>query len=286
MKVVVIKSASAGVRLVAEDNVLQKVLSDEFLQAYIPSMKVICDKNDLADATIYIQDAEENKIELDYPNVYLNCKNVNSKDVISLVEYVLERARQEKGIICVHGAGAVVKDKLVVTWGPATGMGKTSLALALADNGNYFYSDEKVLIDLKKFKSVGCLQKQYISNKFWKEKLGDGKYFSPDHLAEKKDYPIAFFIYGLICNQKECIIDDWSPDKFFWHLYEESARKIRGTSRTFFGFSYPVMSLDTEELAVKRLNLIKDFVQNISSIYYKGNLENIQNLIKERIKDI
>lgn len=275
-----LKSATAIIKINIDESIIQDIIGSVFLYSYIPSVEVLEEVNEkIVDANIYVEKCNENKIEIDYPKVHMKCIEPNVYDIISLAEYVLERARQEKGIICIHGAGCVIKNKLIACWGTATGMGKTTLAIELSKNENTFYSDEKILIDLKNKKAVGRIKKQYISNDFWKSKLGDLIYYEHDNITKEDVYDIEMFIQPIICNQKEFVIDKWKSEKFLWHLYEESCRKIRGTSRLFFNNTYPIMSLDYDKLAKDRLELLRKFTKEIPSIYYKGNIQNAKNNI-------
>lgn len=160
--------------------------------------------------------------------------------------------------------------------------GKTTLALELAKNNGLFYSDEKLLIDLKNVKAVGRIKNQYLSNDYWKEKYGNSKYYEHENLAKDINYEIGLFVQPIICEQISYKLDLWNENKFLWHLYEESSRKIRGTSRIFFDNTYPCMSLDTEALASNRLQLLKDFVIKIPAIYFNGNSEMAVKLINEK----
>ena len=274
-----LQSASAKIKLILEKSVFDSIVQDEFFYSYIPSVKII-DHCENFDATIFIENRLKNNIEINYPNITYQYNTLNTKDLISLIEYVFERARQDRGIVCIHGAGAIVNNKAVICWGPATGMGKTSLAVELSKLDNMFYSDEKILIDLKNKKVVGRINKQYVSNDYWKNKLGNTSYFEPKNLAPDKEYDISLFVYPLICDQKEYLIDRWNSNKFAWHLYEETSRKIRGTSRVLFDNTFPVMPLDSFALSITRLNLVKNFTKNMNAVYYKGNLNYISNAIK------
>lgn len=278
IKEIFLESAGSIVKIVANNNEIDKILKDEFLIAYIPAVKIL-ENSKKFDATIIIKKDVDNKIEINMPNVLFNYIKFNTKDLISLAEYILERLRQEKGIICIHGAGVVINNNLLVSWGTATGIGKTSLALSLAEDNNSFYSDEKILVDLKRMKVIGGISKQYISNDYWRDLLGNEKYYSRDNSFMQKSYDIGLFVQPLIAEAKEYQVDFWKSDKFFWHLYEESSRKIRGTSRMFFNNTYPIESLDTEFLAKKRIFLVKKFTKKIQAIYYKGNCNNAKKVI-------
>lgn len=278
-----IESASAIVKLKVDEKAFFEIIKDEFFVAYIPSVKVLDKKSKKVDATIEIKQGKKNKIKIKYPYVIYEYVEKNIKDIISLIEFILERSRQEKGIICIHGAGAILNNKLVVFWGTTTGMGKTSMAIILANNDNLFYSDEKILINLKTKKAVGRIKTQYLSNKYWKNKHFGKDYHIPLNLSKDKDYDIGLFIQPILCKQEGYIFDEWDEKKFLWHLYEESSRKIRGTSRVFFNGKYPAPSLDTKNLATRRLKLIKKFTNEIKAIYFKGDFDSAFNLIKQYI---
>ncbi|MCK9575428.1 MAG: hypothetical protein PHO33_03065 [Clostridia bacterium] len=280
-----IKSATAIVKLIVEKDIFSAIVNDEFFYSYIPSVSLLNDEevDNNVDAVITIETNNTNKINIKYPHIYFSCNQINTKDIISLIEYVFERARQGNGIICIHGAGAIIDNKLIACWGPATGMGKTTLALKLSEKENYFYSDEKLLIDLRNSKAVGRIKNQYISNQYWKNKLGEKQYFEPANLSEDIPYEIGLFVQAIICDQVDYTIDIWKPEKFLWHLYEESSRKIRGTSRIFFDNTYPVMSLDTDKIAIQRLKLIKDFTKNITTVYFKGQAEKAVNIVAKML---
>lgn len=278
-----IKSALAIVKIIAEKETSSAIINDAFLSSYIPSVKVLTRKVSNFDAIITIEKNKRNILDINYPNIYCGYKEINIKDFVSLIEFILERCRQERGIICIHGAGAIINNKLVVCWGLTTGMGKTTLAIKLAENNNLFYSDEKLLIDLKNRKAIGRIKNQYISNEYWKNKYGEKEYYEQANLSKDIPYEIGLFVQPILCEQTEYILDEWESKKFFWHLYEESSRKIRGTTRVFFDNTYPAMSLDTEELALKRISLIKELTKSIPAIYYKGNEKVACNLIEKII---
>lgn len=276
-----VQSASAKIRLILEKDTFEKIISDSFFYSYIPSVRIINFCNSY-DATIYIEEKQKNILDIKYPVIHYEYTTLNTKDIITLIEYIFERARQERGIMCIHGASAILNDKAVIFWGPATGMGKTTLALRLSEKADGFYSDEKILIDVENRRTVGRIENQYISNIYWKNILGDKGYYKPQNLMPDREYDIKLFVYPLICEQKEFIIEEWNRQKFLWHLYEESSRKIRGTSRVLFSNTLPVESLDTFSISVTRLNMLKDFTKNIKAIYYKGDYSRVIDIIKNK----
>lgn len=121
MQKVYIKSSAAVVKVVAKETIISAIINDSFFYSYIPSVEILNTTAENIDATIKIDETTKNILDINYPNIYYGYKKLNIKDIISLVEFIFERARQEKGIICIHGAGAIISHKLIACWGPATG---------------------------------------------------------------------------------------------------------------------------------------------------------------------
>lgn len=121
MQKVYIKSSAAVVKVVAKETIISAIINDSFFYSYIPSAEILNTTAENIDATIKIDETTKNILDINYPNIYYGYKKLNIKDIISLVEFIFERARQEKGIICIHGAGAIISHKLIACWGPATG---------------------------------------------------------------------------------------------------------------------------------------------------------------------
>lgn len=278
-----LKSSKAVIKVMAGKEVINDILNDDFLDAYIPSVKVLKSSTDY-DATINFTKCDMNAIKNDNNNYKMFFNKENTKDFITFIEYVFERIRQEKGIICIHSSGAIVDDKLIVCWGTTTGIGKSTLAYELSKYGSY-YSDEKILIDLKTSTCCGRIKKQYISNNELKKQFGDDYFYKNENISSKENYKIAMFIEPVICNQEEYIYDEWKVEKFKWHLYEESCRKIRGTTRVYFDGTYPAESYDDFSLAKNRLKLIESFVKKNKAVYYKGNTKNIIKMLKLKKED-
>lgn len=121
MQEIYIKSSVAVVKVIAKETIISAIVNDSFFYSYIPSVEILDSTAENIDAIIKIEETTENILDIDYPNIYYGYKKLNIKDIISLIEFIFERARQEKGIICIHGAGAIVNNNLIACWGPATG---------------------------------------------------------------------------------------------------------------------------------------------------------------------
>src|SRR5574344_1541260 len=110
MNKIYIKSSISIIELIDLNDVKDNIISDDFFTSYIPSVELL-ETSFYKDATITIEKCNKNKLELNYPSIYYGYVSLNTKDVISLIEYILERSRQEQGIVCIHGAGAIVNNK-------------------------------------------------------------------------------------------------------------------------------------------------------------------------------
>lgn len=128
MQEIYIKSSAAVVKVIAEETIISAIINDNFFYSYIPSVEILSAPAKNIDAIIKVEEVAENVLNIDYPDIYYGYKKLNIKDIISLIEFIFERARQEKGIICIHGAGAIISHKLIACWGPATGTRQNDLS--------------------------------------------------------------------------------------------------------------------------------------------------------------
>ncbi len=278
-----IKSYNAIICLSGEKESIEIIKNDVFLLAYIPSCEVLLEEKSDYDCSVSISKSEENYIDIKYPIAEYKYKEFNVREVISLVEFMLERARQEKGVLCIHGACSLINNEAFITWGGATGMGKSSLALELSEQeGAEFYSDEKILIDINTFSVVGGINKLYLHTPYWKEKFGEKEYV--DIPFKNNSHPIKSFLYPCIVDgASKVIVEQWETSKFEWHLWEESCRKIRATSRRFFNYTESAQSLDNAKLSKKRIIFIKNLIKSIPCYYVSGDMKSV---VKELLSKI
>jgi len=273
-----VKSISAVIIIKSDyHDDIKKIRLSNFLKSYIPnaSIEKLTAK---ADCVLTIKRGQP-RIDLLYPLATYYCRSFDEKDVISLAEYLLERARQKSNLYCLHGSTCLIDGQAVIFWGGASGLGKTSLCQKLSEEfGAEWLADEKIVIDLKNEKIVGGIKVAYLKN----SKHQPLKYQS----EPKKSVPIAFFVQPLLMPDscRELIFDKWPMEKFRWHLFEEANRKIRATSRLFFNGTEPVLSLDTLPLARQRIKLIKKFTKKHYCYYARGNYSNIGGKIIKYVK--
>ncbi|MFA6593905.1 MAG: hypothetical protein WCT16_01480 [Candidatus Buchananbacteria bacterium] len=279
----VIKSAGAAIEISSQNKKdIVKLKKSTFLKRYIPDGQIVTDMvmdQKKVDCRLVLHGGSE-KLKLNYPQADYYTKKYNEKDIVSLAEYLLERARQERGIFCVHGSACVVNDQAIIFWGGASGMGKTSLSHDLGrKQWAKWYGDEKILIDLRRKTVCGRVATAYIKNgqkNIYQSIIGN---FSPS-------IPIAFFVYPFLFKNSNDRLTwvRWPKEKFYWHLFEELNRKIRATSRRLFNNQEPIMPIDTIELARRRNVLIRGLIKTIPCYYTVGNSHLICGKIKSLIK--
>jgi hypothetical protein len=265
----------------------QKLLKDEFLWKYIPGLKL--GKSNLKhDVEIKLISEKRLCCYKNYPNITIGCKDLSIKDIISLIEFVFERARQDVGVYCIHSSSVIYENEAYVFWGGATGMGKTILADTFIKNGAKFYSDEKTLIDLNRLEVVGGIPFQYLEKnyknglKMYNSSISKDGYKSIDDTGViNKNFKIRYFIYGYGIEGSKLIVDKWSPIKFEWHLYEELGRKIRAISRRVGKNQQPVPSIDSEKCAIKRVNMVNKTANEVMCIFIQGSPNDVINFIKK-----
>ena len=82
---------------------------------------------------------------------------------------------------------------------------------------------------------------------------------------------------------KDPIITQFDPLDLFWHLTKELSRRIRGDTKFVNHFEYLLPSLDTEELAQKRIAITKHFVKYVKGFYFQGNLNQLVVFVNDKL---
>ena len=251
-----------------------------FIYEYIPS--VLVNSKDSADISLTKQDPilhfqYSNKFHLllEYPKADIATDNYI--ETVALAEYLLERRREEQGVYCLHSSSVSKKEKGIVLFGGITDIGKTTLAMKLAEKGFDFMSDEKTLLEDTKI--IGGVQ--YIKlRKNWQNKYGKGMVHASKLFSMKKMADLSLFVVPYIDNgRKET--EQWDSAKFFWHLQEELSRKIRGGSRLINNQNQLAPCIDTRLLSMQRISYAKGISKKIKCYAIRGTPDQITASIEE-----
>lgn len=253
--------------------ILDEIRNETFVRSHIPCVVISTEMIGNPDASLLFKESEEFGVVLQYPNIVcFQPKEADIRGLIALIGYILERINNEKGVYSIHSSVISKGDKAVVIFGGTTNLGKTSIAKIASEKfGWSFYSDEMALIDSNEDKIISGGKIATNSDSFSDFSLPD----------IEQNFEIAGFVHPYIDNGLNKI-ERWNSDKFFWHLKEELARKIRGGSKAIHFFSYPLDSLDTFDISKKRLSFAKKLSEKIPCYEMRGTPE----FISERITEI
>lgn len=286
---VLIFSGEISVKVILPKS-LKSLLFSDFLARYIPDSKI-----EFSDSETYVSKSIILEIKLSEIISFtktseslfiLNItKDVSHKDIISVIEYILEYNRQLHGIYCIHSSTVIVGEKAFVFWGMSSNLGKTRTALLVADKLNGFvFSDEKTLINLKAGTVCGGINSIYLSKNVYKNRFKGGDFYDLTKIG-KRIFKLSALIninnLGSVHNI-ESEVKNWDNLTTGWHLYEELTRKIRGTSRRISGFNYPLISIDTENISRNRLLDITKFLEKNNCLFIRAS----EDVIIDSIKNI
>ena len=269
-----ITSGKATLLIESENSaILDRIQNETFVRSHIPSAIVITEIMEKFDASLLIKNSEKFDVVLQYPNIVCGQpKEADIRGLIALIGYILERANNEKGVYSIHSSVITKNGKAVVLFGGTTNLGKTSIAKRASEKfGWSFYSDEMAIIDSEDGKIIAGGKVATNSDSFEDFNLSE----------TKETFEIIGFVHPHIDNGLNKI-EKWNSDKFFWHLKEEFARKVRGGSKAINFFSYPLDSLDTFDISKKRLSFAKNFSEKILCYEIRGTPE----FVSERITEI
>ena len=280
---IILESVNVSGEIIADSKKIEKILSDPFTFHYIPQSTLT--NKEKGDISVRENLKVEGLVMINFPEARLSSK-VDPRSFVILCEYLLERARQEKFGICSISSSSVYKeDKGILFFGGATNLGKTTCAIELSKNGFELYSDEKTLLDLERKIMCGGsknipLRKGIIKKKFKQDK--EYKKIEENHKRPSLKFIILPHIdHGL----KEPITYQFESRDLFWGLTNEFSRKIRGTTKFINCFQYLLPSIDTDDLAQRRIELTKKLAREIPGYYFQGNLEQLVEFVLEKWKE-
>lgn len=249
-------------KLRSKGDLLEDLVSDPFLRDYIPGVRINPADDSRYIISIMKNDKSSRWMSLGGNSATLNVqKSFSTKDIISLIDYVLELWRQENGVYTVHGAAASFNGRGVLVIGGASGVGKSTLINTLCKiPGFVFWGDEKIMLD------------------------DSGNIIGGIGATGRAPAKIRLIIQPVIGAGKKLEFKQWSGQKVDWHLYEELSRKIRGTSRRV-GKGLPIESVDTIGLASARSKLAQRLANSsdISSYTLYGDANSMTEFIKTRL---
>lgn len=284
----ILGSCGIGIKIetkgLAFDRLWNDILQNKLLYRFIPNFSTDGEFVSTLQVinSIGTRDVELNKIGSSISGVYE--KDFDSTDVIVLVEYLLERFRQEKGIYTIHSSSLYKGERGLLLIANLTGAGKTSVGLSLQEKDGFkLFSDEKTLMNIQNNALVGQVEKIYLETKTVKALNEEGIDLPKEISITKADNKqLSLIIVPIVVpGMKSPIIRQYEPSQLKWILYEEFSKDIRLVNGMVFNMTTPLMSLDTPEIAQKRLDEVSEVSKNIPAYLIQGSLPQISEEINK-----
>ncbi|MGI5825834.1 MAG: hypothetical protein ACOX50_00295 [Patescibacteria group bacterium] len=289
-----LKALSAGTSLLVklEKDLYSQVTSSDFASRYIPDYSwTDSTEAEFKKADVSLKINEDSNFSFIFNQdqgvlSYSKDNQISVEDIITVIDYCLEYARERNNIYCLHGSAVGLDGKGILLVGQASGLGKTTLSLNLCvDHQAKFVGDEKILINNKLELINGVKIVSYNKTSLFesvKVNLNNKRIGQNTQLVQAQSAPIKIklVVQPLICpSAKEVEVEKWPELKANFHFYEDLSRKIRGVSRRVGKFSLPLPSLDNEILATKRSELANQIASNIPFFSIKGDIAPVMNEI-------
>ncbi len=264
-----IEISSLGVAVICEipQELATAWLPNYFWNEYIPAVSMQSTSK-LPELTVKLGDV----FCWNKKNITATNTETDLRSLVVIVGALLERKRQRRRLYQVHGSAVAINDKAVVLIGGMSGIGKTSLAIALQNAPNAeFIGDEKFVLNGKKQTVVAACPLSKDNNK------------TGASLATRtqppKPVPLQLVIFPVITDELDITVHKFDSLKLFWHLYEESSRDIRNLNFLYNGFSETKDSFDTKSTMNHRLTDIKKISETVPAYFIRGNLSKVSEWI-------
>lgn len=285
-------SASTSVIVKLEKDLYSEITSSDFVSKYTPDYSwTDSNEAEFKKADVSLEINEDSNFSFIFNQgrsilSYSKDNKISVKDIITVIDYCLEYARERNNIYCIHGSAVCLDGKGILLVGQASGLGKTTLSLNLCvGHQAKFVGDEKILINNKLELINGVKIVIYNKTSLFesvKVNLNNkriGQNTRPVQ-AQSALIKIKLVAQPLICSSaKEVEVEKWPELKANFHFYEDLSRKIRGVSRRVGNFSLPLPSIDNEILAIKRSELANQIASNIPFFSIKGAVDPVMNEI-------
>lgn len=281
---IILESCGSRLCLKAKKDLLEEIISKDFVYEHIPSVSF--EENKKYDALLQINEGDF-KLLFNYPNFDYSNVKVSYKDVVAFAGYILERCRQENGLYSVHANSVAINGEGVVIFGPPYS-GKTSVSLNLAQNYNgILISNERTIIDPNELKIVGKTKIVKL-NKYVKELINiKDSYFN---IKNTKPVNLNLLVNTFIDKTRDTLkVEVYDVDSAEWALTREMDQHIRGISRRVRKYTskwYRLPSLDTEKLANQRMEDVLKMLKNIPCLSLVGPLPKISDYIIKILNEV
>lgn len=265
---IIIQSLGQGVVCDMPKHIHAALAAHYFLTEYIPNA---CIKTSKLPTEITVRQGGE--FNWQDNTITITDADSDLRSVIVILGALLEQKRQQHRLYQVHGSAVAIDGNAVAIIGGMSGIGKTTLALALQDlPGATFIGDEKFVLDGKKRDIVGACP---LSNDNHKS---NAVYDSAVNGCTKAAN-LGLVVFPVITNETELTCYKLDELKLFWHLYEEASRDIRNLNFLYNNFSETQNSFDTRRIMKQRLADIQNIAAHIPAYFIRGNMADVSKFI-------
>lgn len=265
---IIIESLSHGVVCDAPKSVYEALSTHYFLPEYIPS---VCIKTSKHPAEIII--SHGTAFFWRGNNITITGEENDLRSVIVILGALLEQKRQAHRLYQAHGAAVVINNKAVAIIGGMSGIGKTTLALALQNlPGGTFIGDEKFVLDGQERAIVGACP---LSKDNYKNDTG----YTVDINRCTKAVKLGLVVFPVITNETELTYYKLDALKLFWHLYEEASRDIRNLNFLYNNFTETRNSFDRASIMKQRIADIQNISTRTPAYFIRGNASDVSKFI-------
>lgn len=206
----------------------------------------------------------------------LDSKPSAEEDVITLASQLMDYEGQKKGIYDLEGATLFKETGAVILVGE-TLSGKSLAAYQLRNN-YYVGGDKKALITIQDNKVYFVGGNRYSFPKRWHSeyslRLID---FGQNSVSSVE---VLGFIRYKHANAANYIANELGSDTLRYLLWPWVSKSIRGVGSYLGNMEFPLPSLDTEELSVKRLRFTSE-VANITPLwFFEGSVSDLDAFLR------
>lgn len=251
---------SIGISINGTKKFCTKLMSDAFWSEFIPDYSSVnCDQLETTWAII-----ESDTCSYDFTKKQIFVSSKHTKSVIVLIEALLERLRQQKQLYTFHGVvvSKINTNTAVGFIGNLSGIGKTTLGSYASENGWGWHADEKFTVSEGEI--VGCTSGLLSDSKT--QLASKGLKPTPSN----KKLQLKVLCTPMVTTESTLTKFNLSYQKKLWIYNDELTRNIRLINGNLDGFSSPLPSLDSNDLAIIRYKNIEKLAANTDLYFMRG----------------
>ncbi len=209
-------------------------------------------------------------------SIYNNIKS--ESDILELIDLGLEVYGEERYIYSIEGVSVIDGKKAVILLGQSRA-GKSTAAYYLKD---YFKigGDEHLLITYRDNAPYFIGGNRYSFTKPWNTKKGIVDFGEDSNLEAQIVGFITLKLNTLRDSKDKVIISREEPDHLTYTMNDLTSQKIRGVNKYLGKIDFPLPSVDSKDIAIKRIEFCKK-IQKVPFIFYEGNESNLKDLIRD-----